>query len=302
MDGSRKRSRSGPSARAAGLYALAILTGVPWVAAWAGDAETPPVIEAKPAPPSDAPPPRPLPLLDERTAYTIDRHTVKLGLLAFEFGILDNLSIGTDPPAWALRSFTSILVPNLHVKYEFFDRGRWAAAAHVAVYYAHLTSGDTSGDLFDVPLSLFVSVHAQRHVFLHGEATYVYAHLTGSGNVSDAEVHGAGVANAVQTGLVAEFRVTRIFSITATGRVQPYQSNVTFGATHMADASTTVQLDGQVVPRVRHPWQLVGGVVFLWDHIHLILGVGYGNYFAPGMDIPVPKRTIVPDGELAVLF
>ncbi|HSS39421.1 MAG TPA: hypothetical protein VLT58_11685, partial [Polyangia bacterium] len=191
------------------------------MAARAADVEDPPVVEAHAAPPEDAAPPQPLPLLDERTAYTIGRHTVKLGILAFEFGILRNLSIGTDPPAWALRSFTSVLVPNLHVKYEFLDHGRWAAAAHAAVYYAHLSSGGTSGDLFNVPLSLFVSVHAERHLFLHAEATYVYAHLIGSGNVSNAASNGAGAANAFQTGLVAEFRLTRIFSITAMGRVQP---------------------------------------------------------------------------------
>ena len=73
------------------------------------------------------------------------------------------------------------------------------------------------------------------------------------------------------------------------GRVQPYESNVTFGATKTTDPYTTFQLDGQVVPRVRHPWQAVGGVAFLWDHFHLILGVGYGNYFAPGFDIAVPE-------------
>ena len=302
MDGSPKRPRRALSARAAGVCVLAGLTGVPRLAAWAADLETPRVVETGAAPAPAAAPPPDLPLLDERTAYTIGRHTVKLGLLAFEFGLLDKLSIGTDPPAWALRSFTSILIPNLHAKYQFLDEGRWAAAAHAAIYYAHLSSGDSSGDLFDVPLSLFVSVHAERHLFLHLEATYVYAHLSGSGDVSSAEVHGAGVANAVQTGLVAELRLTRIFSITAMGRVQPYTSNVTFGATNTVDPYTTLQLEGQVAPRVRHPWQAVGGVAFLWDNVHLILGVGYGNYFAPGLDIAVPKQTIVPDGELAVLF
>ncbi|MES1209188.1 MAG: hypothetical protein ABUS79_24890, partial [Pseudomonadota bacterium] len=122
----------------------------------------------------------------------------------------------------------------------------------------------------------------------------MYAHLSGAGDVSTAEVKGAGAAKAVQTGLTAEFRLTRIFSITAMGRVQPVESNVGFDATKMVDPFTTLQLNGQVAPRVRHPWQVVGGVAFLWDHFHLILGVGYGNYFAPGIDIAVPKRTIVP--------
>ncbi len=275
MDGSPKHPGGGLAARATGLCVLLGLTYVPRTAARAADPESPPIVEVTTTPPADSTSsPPPLPLLDERTAYTIGRHTVKLGILAFEFGILDNLSIGTDPPAWALRSFTSVLVPNLHVKYEFLNRGPWAAAAHVATYYAHLSSGDSSGDLFDVPLSLFVSLHAEDHLFLHAEATYVYAHLSGAGDVSGAESHGAGAASGVQTALMAEFRLTRIFSITAMGRVQPYVSNVAFSASKTVDPFTTYQLDGQVVPRVRHPWQVVGGVAFLWDHFHLILGVG----------------------------
>src|SRR5262245_35796231 len=71
-------------------------------------------VEALPA----APPPaeKPIPRLDERTAYMVGRNTLKLGILAFEYGILDKLSIGSDPPAWAARAFMKVLVPNVHLK------------------------------------------------------------------------------------------------------------------------------------------------------------------------------------------
>ena len=35
---------------------------------------------------------------------------------------------------------------------------------------------------------------------------------------------------------------------------------------------------------------------------HLILGVGYGYYFIPGIDLAYPSRTIVPDASLSVIL
>src|SRR5262245_8269425 len=87
--------------------------------------------------PAEAAPQKPkqaLRLLDERTAYTIGGGKVKLGLLAFEFGIVDRVSVGTDPPAWAARSVLSILVPNLHVKAVLFQRGPATVALKVGAY------------------------------------------------------------------------------------------------------------------------------------------------------------------------
>lgn len=294
MDGARK---------VAGLCAAVAVTWWPATRARAADDGGPTVVEAQASPASPVLETEPqLPRLDERTAYGIGRHTLKLGLLAFDFGITGKLSVGTDPPAWALRSITSILVPNLHVKLQLFEAGPVTLAARAAVYYAYLNSGDSSGQLFDVPLSLFASIRALPRLFLHVEGTYVYAHLIGAGDLSSGEVHGAGVANGVQTALMVEVRLTRIFSITALGRLQPYVSNVTFEVTKTVDPSTTFQLNGQVSPRVEHPWEAIAGIAVLWRYVHLVLGVGYGNYFVPGLDVAAPKRTIVPDASLSVLL
>jgi hypothetical protein len=287
--------------KVAAMCMAAAVVFLPQIRPRAADLDGPPVVEATAAPAERLPEPE-VPLLDERTAYTLRRHTLKLGLLTFDYAITDRLSVGTDPPAWALRSFTSILVPNLHVKMQFIDLGPVAVAGRAAAYFAYLNSSDTSGQLLDIPLSVFASVRVLPDLFLHVEGTYVYAHLIGAGDLSSGEVNGAAANNSIQTALMVEYRLTRIFSITAMGRVQPYESNVTFDVTQTADASTTFQLNGEVVPRVQHPWQAVAGIALLWSRVHLIAGVGYGNYFAPGLDIAVPKRTVVPDLSLSVLL
>jgi hypothetical protein len=85
-------------------------------------------------PPVAAPPPKRIVELEERTAYMVGEHRLKLGILAFEYGLLRQLSVGTDPPSWALRAFTSVLVPNLHLKLQIFDRDPVAVAVQAAGY------------------------------------------------------------------------------------------------------------------------------------------------------------------------
>jgi hypothetical protein len=258
-------------------------------------------VQALPA----APPPaeKPIPQLDERTAYMVGRNTLKLGILAFEYGIVDKLSIGSDPPAWAARAFMKVLVPNVHLKFQILDRGPIALAVLGAAYYGILDkSNGVSGSLIDVPLSLFASVRIRPRIYLHGEATYIYVRATGTGDLSQAEFNGAAPARAGQLGLMAQFRLTRIFSLTATGRYQVYVSEIPFEGTGAIDPLTTATVSGQLTPAVRHPWEVIGGVAVLWKHFHLIAGAGYGYYFLPGLQIPNTSRTFVPDLSLAVVL
>ena len=142
-----------------------------------------------------------IPQLDERTAFMVGRHTLKLGILAFEYGIIQHLSVGSDPPAWALRTVANVWFPNLHFKFQFLDRDPVWLAVQASGYVAHFArDGGESGNLVVVPLSLFGSVRVHPRVHLHGEATYVYARLFGTGNLTDAQLNGAAAARAVQTG------------------------------------------------------------------------------------------------------
>jgi len=289
------------------LVAIGLLVSLAARALAAGDESVSPIqpvetTTVQAPPPVEAPPPKPIPLLDERTAYMVGKHTLKLGILAFEYGIIQQLSIGSDPPSWALRAFTGVLVPNLHLKFQILDRDPVAVAVLAAGYYGTISKSNFSGSLINVPLSLFVSVKVHPRITLHAEGAYVYAHVSGTGDITQASLNGAGAVRAGQLGLMVQYRVTRIFSLTATGRYQFYVSDVPLSGSSTIDPYTTGTLNGQYVPGVQHPWEAIGGVAFLWHYVHLIVGAGYGYYFVPGLDIANTKKTFVPDASLAVVL
>jgi hypothetical protein len=244
-----------------------------------------------------------LPKLTYRTAYVVGRNTLYLGLLAFEYGFTDRLEIGSDPPSWAARTVIPVLIPNLHVMETILDQGPVTFSVRLAGYWAQLQTHDgSSGSLVATPLSLFGSLRLWDRIWLHGEGTFVYVRALGSGDYT--ELHfGGGIAGiTVQAGAMLECRLTRIFSLTATVRYQVYTGDLAFEGSGSIDPYTTAQVNGRAMEVVSHPWQAIGGVALLWKHIHLVLGAGYGYYFLPGPDIAYPKRTIVPDGNFAVVI
>ncbi len=246
-----------------------------------------------------------LPLLDERTAYLIGARQFKIGVLALEYGITKRVSIGSEPPAWAARAFLPLLIPNLHLKTQLYENERVALTLNVAGYGANLAKDNLPASwLLSFPLSLFASVRVADRVWVHGDGTYIFARATGSGDIDTdrADVAGGAAARAAQLGAMLEWRLTRIFSLTATGRYQVYTGPLTFSASGMTDPFTTVNVAGQLSARVEHPWQALVGVAVLWKHFHLIAGGGYGYYFIPGMDIAIPKKSFIPDLSLSVIL
>ena len=239
----------------------------------------------------------------ERTANMIGKDRLKIGILSFDYGIVDRLSIGTDPPAWAARAVVSLLIPNLHLKFSVYQRGPISVAVQGAGYLAALKDqGSASGTLMAFPLSLFGSFRVHQRLSLHGEATFVWVRANGAGNLNESDIDGQVASQTGQLGLVAQVQLTRVVSLTALGRYQVYAGQLAFQGSGMLDPYTTVNVDGTAEPRVSHPWQAVAGVALLWKHFHLTAGVGYGYYFIPGMDIAYPKQTVVPDLSAAVLL
>ena len=252
--------------------------------------------------PTEAPPRNPIPQLDERTAYMVGEHKLKLGILAFEYGIARWLSIGTEPPAWVLRAFVDVLIPNLHLKVQILDRNPVAVAVQVAGYYGTLDRANFSGNLIDVPVSLYVSVKVHPRITLHAEGAYVYARVFGTGDITQATLDGATAVRASQVGLMAQYQVNHFFSLLATGRYQFYTGDLPLSGSSMIDPYTTATLSGQFVPSVQHPWEAIGGAAFLWQHFRFVVGAGYGYYFVPGLDIANTKKTFVPDASIAVVL
>ncbi len=245
-----------------------------------------------------------LPKLPVRTAYTVGANTLYLGILSFDYGLSDHLDIGIDPPEWATRAFIPVLVPNLHLKETVFDQGPLTVSVRVAGYWGILqtTDNNQSASLIVAPVSLYASYRLLDRLWLHAEGSYVYAHAFGSGDFNQFHFGGAVGTQAIQAGGMLEWRLVRWFSLTGTGRYQIYSADLAFNASGNIDPYTSATVDGRAVAAVAHPWQVIGGVAFLFRHFHLSLGVGYGYYYLPGVNLAYPVRTFVPDGELAVVF
>src|SRR5215471_10553404 len=109
-----------------------------------------------------------LPRLDERTALMLGAKRLRIGLLSFDYGLTEQISVGTDPPAWAARAFLPVFIPNLHLKASVLQRGPVSLAVQGAIYYVALKQeGSASGSLFVVPASLFASFRLHPRVWLH---------------------------------------------------------------------------------------------------------------------------------------
>jgi hypothetical protein len=278
------------------------------VAAAAGEARAEEVVIlplAPAAPVEVRPPPAPRPdavPIDEHTARLVGARRLKLGILSFEYGLTDWLSFGTDPPEWAVRAFTSILVPNLHVKGQFFHSSAVLVSGEAGIYAADVNHGTASGWLITVPLTLYVSGRLLPWLWLHLDGAYNFARAWGSGDVESTEVLGAGVARTAQVGAMAELRVNRVVAFLVRGRYQFYESNIVFEGSGMVDAFTQANGSLELEPLVRHPAMVTASIALTWKYVGVIAGAGYGHYFLPGANVALQYEGVVPEGALWAVF
>jgi hypothetical protein len=195
-----------------------------------------------------------------------------------------------------------IWIPNAHAEVGAIQDPGFALSFKVAGYFADVGSDDAPGSLVAVPLSVFASAELARRWWLHGEGTYLFANASGTGDLDDAELNGAVTARSAQLGAMLEYRLSRVTSLTLVGRYQVYGGPLVFEGTTQPDARTNVFVEGEMAPRVEHPWQVIPGVAFVWTHVRLALGVGYGNYFVPGIGLAAPDVSVVPDFSFAVVL
>jgi len=238
----------------------------------------------------------------EGTALTLGGQVLQIGILAFDYGITDRIEVGTDPPMYLLRTASSVLVPNLHLKVVAYRSDRLWLSAQVAAYYATVSKGTASGNIWTVPVGAYASYQIASQWWIHGEVNYNIIWGSGDGNLTEATLGGAMASRAVQLTAIGEYRIRPTIAITLRGRIQVYTSRLAFSGTANPDDFTSVSVDARINPRVDHPWEIVPAVNFLWQRFRLTAGVGYGNYFLPGMQVPLTKQSVVPELSAALVF
>ena len=247
------------------------------------------------APPAQArlPTPEQAQRWDEGTALTLGGQTFKLGILAFDYGITDRINVGTDPPMYLIRTAEPVLVPNLHIKVIAYRWNELWLTGQAAIYYANVQKGDASGTLWAIPLTAYASYQIDPRWWIHGEVTYDIIWGNGVGNLTETTLGGAAATRSLQLAATGEYRIRPTIAITLRGRLQVYTARLALSGSANPDAFTSVAVDARIDPRNSHPWEVVPAVAFLWQRIRLSVGVGYGNYFVPGMQVALTDRKSV---------
>jgi hypothetical protein len=239
--------------------------------------------------------------LDENTALMVGRHQLKLGVLAFEYGITQRVSVGMAAPAWLAGAFSPLFAPNLHLEVGLLDRAPVAVSALLGGYYVRLKDNGETGQLLSIPASLYGSVNVAPRLWLHGELNYNWVRAIGDVAVNTSQVEGATATRNGQVGLAADYHLTRVVALTARGRYQLWSSPLVLTGTSTIDAFTDAELGAELRPD-RHPWMAVAGVAFTWKHVGLMVGGGYGHFFVPGANVATRSAGFVPDGSFWVTF
>ena len=241
--------------------------------------------------------------MDEYTAFTVADGQLKLGILAFEYGITDRLSVGTDPPAWAAGAVVATWAPNLHLKYTLLARERWRLSGQVAGYLADLSATGSEGStLAVIPLTALASVALADKWWIHLEGNYNFIDASGTIDFDRVDLAGAVSTESTQVGAMLEYRPTPKLALTLRGRSQLWMRPLSIRGDSQIDPYTRVDVQAEMVPSLEHPYTVVASVSCFWRHVHARVGGGYGTYFIPGANLYLPYTGLIPDASLALVF
>ena len=243
------------------------------------------------------------------TAYTLRPWELSLGPFKAEAGIPGGLMLGTYVPTWAFGPLVGVTIPTGFVKLRDPFRGPVTASARVGVVYfdgatlaaeATQNNGSKAG-LLVLPLEAAVSARYHRYVSQSLLLTYVFVSAGGK-EASDTSIRGAAGVSNLSISTMREVRLTRVLALTLLARLMVHQGNARVTA-HFSEGSTTIDADLGARPR-RHEFVAcaIPGVAFSWEYVNLHLGLGYGNWWLPIVDLPLTTPQIVPDLSFYVRF
>ena len=243
------------------------------------------------------------------TAYTLRPWEVSLGPFKAEAGFPGGLMIGTYLPTWAAGPLVDVTIPTGFLKLRDPFEGPVAGSARVGVIYidgaslaAEVTENKGSkASLLVVPLEAALS--ARYHPVVSQSLLFTYVFVSAGGREgSDASLRGAAGVSNFTVSTMLEFRVTHVLAVTLLARVLAHQGNAHVTA-RFSQGSTTVDADLGARPRQQEFVACaIPGVAFSWEHVNLHLGLGYGTWWLPIVELPLTTPQIIPDLSLYVRF
>lgn len=244
--------------------------------------------------------------ITEQTAYTREQKHIRAGLFTAEGGVFDSLTVGTYWLPWAF------VVPNLSVKWRPLFSDPVALAVKVSALtfntknVSFLDDTGASARLFIGTIEPFFSYRFNSKWTLSTSVPFTAVKV--DGEVSDDSFQGAGAAavSNLQVTLTGEYRLTSKTAFVLHGRYLVFQrTKAKVNTTIQADDYSTIEAHAAATTNALsfpHAFSVVPSVVFSWKHLYVRAGVGYGNWSVPVANLVLPKKTPVPDLDVAYYF
>ena len=244
------------------------------------------------------------------SAFTLRKSQLRLGLFQQEAGIANWWSIGTYTAPWLLIPFTGAFNGSVYTKIKFIDLNGFAASARVNYFIFNLrnfNAGNFEDGKFHasvLPISGTVSYVINPVWTQSFDATWVETFAHGSGGVKEnSAVFGAGLQRTLQLTLSSEVRLSRILALNFLARYVPWAQAVSFSSDATAPDGTQVWVEGEVeAADLRNSWMMQVGTTFSWARFNLQLGLGYGDFFVPGIRFVGVNKAPIPDLDFFFRF
>jgi hypothetical protein len=245
----------------------------------------------------------------EDTAYTLSAGELSIGFFDLQVGTLSELTIGTYIAPWFLFPVLDTPIPTGFVKLRDWIHGPIALSFRATLIYVSATAlraglgkGDeVNADAIILPLEAATSVDLGPRFTQSFALTYVLTEGSGSQS-SSTSIAGAVSARQLTLSALSEYRITRTFSLTLHARVLVARSNLrariqgSQGATKI-DADVGLSTDyGHLVACI------VPGIALHGSAVNFELGLGYGSWWLPIVNLPLPFIGPVPEANFYVRF
>lgn len=239
--------------------------------------------------------------------YTLRGGELSLGVVDWDIGITDEVTIGTHPILWAVGPWSGRPVPNAKLKLRDWVHGRLALSLMESFAYLNgskLASdwieADTKARLFVLDTRFDAAWRGDEARSLGLSLDFTYASLSGSG-VNAAL--GDATDDALRLTAWGEWRFSRVVALKLNGRLLLISTPPT-GAVQF-HAAPSVAVDAHVSFENVAPagaWAIWPELELSWKHVNLMLGAGYGYQSVPIVDITLDRRGILLTGDFFIRF
>lgn len=239
-------------------------------------------------------------------AATLERRELSLGLVRAQYGATRWLTVGSFTLPWGVMIYDpASQVVNAYAKAGAPIGERLAASFRLGLVWARLD--DLDGDGLDARARLLttntrLAAELGPRWALTGELTWVFAQAAAERlDEADTEVAGVAIANTGYVGLGARRALSRRLTLWIRGRLLLDHAPV------IAEGQAQISPRTRIEARARADGaelstagSVTAGVLATFGRLNLRVGVGYGHWIVPMVELPVGRN--LPSVDLDIYW